>query len=50
MIDLNLKKLAENYNCNKLICRHCYARLHKSAANCRKCKSTNLRLKKKLKN
>ena len=24
MIDLNLKKLAENYNCNKLICRQCH--------------------------
>lgn len=49
MIDPNLKKLAETYNCNKKICRMCYVRLNKSSTNCRKCKSTKLRLKKKIK-
>jgi len=49
MIDPNLKKLAEKYNCKKKICRICYARLNIIALNCRKCKSTNLRLKKILK-
>ena len=36
------------YNRDKLVCRNCYARLNKRAENCRKCKSTNLKIKKKL--
>ena len=50
MLDLNLKKLAESYNCQKMVCRSCYARLYKRAKNCRKCKSKNLRVKKSIKN
>ena len=52
MIDPNLKKLAQGYNCDKKICRKCYARLPLRAKNCRKkkCGKTNqLRFKKKLK-
>lgn len=49
MIEPNLKQLAENSRCNKMICRKCYARLNISANNCRKCSSSDLRLKKKLK-
>lgn len=28
VIEPSLKLLAEKYNCNKMICRKCYARLH----------------------
>lgn len=49
MIDLNLKQLAEKHNSNKKICRKCYARLNNNAINCRKCHSTDLRIKKKIK-
>lgn len=49
MIDLNLKKLAQSFNCDKKICRKCYVRLNKISKNCRKCGSANLRLKKILK-
>lgn len=49
MIDPSLKKLAETNKCNKMICRKCYARLNLKAKNCRKCSSTDLRVKKKLK-
>lgn len=49
MIDPNLKKLAQGYNCDKKICRKCYVRLNKTSKNCRKCGSKNLRLKKILK-
>lgn len=48
MLEPNLKALAQSYNCDKMICRICYARLNKRAINCRKCSSKNLRLKKKL--
>lgn len=48
MFEPNSKALAEKYRCNKIICRQCYARLNRRASNCRKCKSTNLRLKKKI--
>ena len=48
MFEPNSKALAEKHLCNKMICRRCYARLNSRAINCRKCKSTNLRLKKKL--
>jgi len=49
MLDPNLKKLAQHFNCDKMICRKCYARLNKRANNCRKCSSSDLRLKKVLK-
>ncbi|XP_055711022.1 ubiquitin-60S ribosomal protein L40-like [Phlebotomus papatasi] len=48
----SLRMLAEKYNCDKMICRKCYARLHPRATNCRnrKCGHSNdLRAKKKLK-
>ena len=48
MLEPNAKNLAQKYNCNKLICRKCYARLHIKSINCRKCGSKDLRLKKKL--
>uniref|UniRef100_V5GUB4 Ubiquitin-ribosomal protein eL40 fusion protein n=1 Tax=Anoplophora glabripennis TaxID=217634 RepID=V5GUB4_ANOGL len=51
-IEPSLKLLAEKYNCNKMICRKCYARLHPKATNCRKKKcghSNDLRPKKELK-
>ena len=48
MIEPNLKSLAQSYNCNKKICRKCYVRLNNRATNCRKCSSSDLRLKKKL--
>ena len=49
MIDPRLKLLAEKYLCEKMICRKCYARLNIRSKNCRKCKSSDLRLKKKIK-
>ena len=49
MIDPSSKLLAENTNCNKLVCRMCYARLSLRATNCRKCHSAQLRPKKRLK-
>ena len=51
-IDPNLIKLARKNNCEKMVCRKCYARLHLRAKNCRKRKcghSNHLRVKKKLK-
>lgn len=48
MIEPSLKVLAQKYNCEKMICRNCYARLDKRAKNCRKCHSTSLRSKKKM--
>eukprot|EP01096_Ripella_sp_DP13-Kostka_P015614 TRINITY_DN73_c0_g1_i5.p2 TRINITY_DN73_c0_g1~~TRINITY_DN73_c0_g1_i5.p2 ORF type:complete len:129 (-),score=53.90 TRINITY_DN73_c0_g1_i5:98-484(-) len=51
-LDPTLKALASKYNCEKVICRVCYARLHPRATNCRKRKcghSAQLRPKKKLK-
>lgn len=47
MIEPTLKKLAQKYSCDKIICRKCYARLNKKAKNCRKCNSSDLRIKKK---
>ena len=47
-----LAALAKKYNCEKMICRKCYARLPQRAHNCRKKKcghSSQLRPKKKLK-
>lgn len=49
MIEPNLKILAEKFVSKKQICRKCYARLNIKSNNCRKCKSSNLRLKKKIK-
>jgi len=50
--DPSLAMLARKYNCEKSICRKCYARLPPKATNCRKKKcghSSQLRPKKKLK-
>jgi len=52
VIEPSLQVLARKYNCDKMICRKCYARLHPRAVNCRKKKcghSNQLRPKKKLK-
>jgi large subunit ribosomal protein L40e len=52
VIEPSLAVLARKYNCEKMICRKCYARLHARAVNCRKKKcghSNALRPKKKLK-
>ena len=52
MLYPSLAELARKTNCNKKICRKCYARLPLRAKNCRKKKcghSSNLRMKKKLK-
>lgn len=52
IIEPSLRLLAQKYNCDKMICRKCYARLHPRATNCRKTKcghTNNLRPKKKLK-
>jgi large subunit ribosomal protein L40e len=52
IIEPNLVALARKNNCDKMICRKCYARLHPRAKNCRKKKcghSNHLRVKKKLK-
>merc|ERR1712205_183683 len=52
VIEPSLVVLAKKYNCEKKVCRLCYARLPPRAVNCRKkiCGHTNqLRVKKKLK-
>ena len=52
VFDPSLAALAKTFNCEKMICRKCYARLPPRAKNCRKkkCGHTNqLRPKKKLK-
>eukprot|EP00163_Fabomonas_tropica_P024316 TRINITY_DN41_c0_g1_i3.p2 TRINITY_DN41_c0_g1~~TRINITY_DN41_c0_g1_i3.p2 ORF type:complete len:205 (-),score=75.61 TRINITY_DN41_c0_g1_i3:105-719(-) len=52
IIEPSLAVLARKYNCDKQVCRKCYARLPPRASNCRKkkCGHTNqLRPKKKLK-
>ncbi|OAP59072.1 hypothetical protein AYL99_06370 [Fonsecaea erecta] len=52
IIEPSLKALASKYNCEKMICRKCYARLPPRATNCRKKKcghSNQLRPKKKIK-
>jgi len=43
VIEPTLKALASKYNCEKMICRKCYARLPPRAVNCRKkkCGHTN---------
>lgn len=50
--DPSLMSIAKTVNCEKMVCRKCYARLPKRATNCRKkkCGHTNqLRPKKILK-
>merc|ERR1712124_56104 len=44
VIEPSLAILARKYNCDKKICRKCYARLHPRATNCRKrkCGHTNM--------
>jgi len=52
-IDPTLAELARKTNCNKQICRQCYARLPLRETNCRKKKcghSSQLRVKKNLDN
>lgn len=52
-IEPSLMLLARKYNCDKMVCRKCYARLPPKAKNCRKKKcghSSDLRPKKALKN
>merc|ERR1712128_13087 len=52
VIEPSLRVLAQKYNCDKMICRKCYARLHPRATNCRKKKcghTSSIRPKKKLK-
>merc|ERR1712137_945853 len=52
VIEPSLRVLAQKYNCDKMICRKCYARLHPRASNCRKKKcghTSSIRPKKKLK-
>ena len=51
VLDPTLAQLAKKYNCEKKICRKCYARLPPRASNCRKkscCRTSQLRIKKKL--
>merc|ERR1711870_120425 len=51
VIEPSLAVLARKYNCDKMICRKCYARLPPRAVNCRKKKcghSNQLRPKKKI--
>lgn len=50
--DPSLETIAKKFNCEKMVCRKCYARLPPRATNCRKKKcghSSQLRLKKKIK-
>ncbi|XP_071583529.1 ubiquitin-ribosomal protein eL40 fusion protein [Heliangelus exortis] len=50
IIEPSLRQLAQKYNCDKMICRKCYARLHPRAVNCRKKKcghTNNLRPKRR---
>ncbi|AFP65650.1 ubiquitin (nucleomorph) [Chroomonas mesostigmatica CCMP1168] len=52
IIEPTLAAIARKKNCDKVICRKCYARLHPRANNCRKKKcghSNSLRPKKKIK-
>lgn len=50
--DPSLEAIAKKVNCEKMVCRKCYARLPPRATNCRKKKcgnSSQLRFKKKIK-
>jgi large subunit ribosomal protein L40e len=49
-IEPTLLVLARKFNCEKMICRGCYARNPVRAVNCRRCGCSDLRMKKKLKN
>mmetsp|Transcript_9284 Transcript_9284/g.22815 ORF Transcript_9284/g.22815 Transcript_9284/m.22815 type:complete len:129 (-) Transcript_9284:340-726(-) len=52
VIEPTLQVLARKFNCDKVVCRMCYARLPPRAVNCRKKKcghSNQLRPKKKIK-
>lgn len=52
MIEPSLALIAKKYNCEKMVCRKCFARLPARAKKCRKrgCgHSSSLRVKKKLK-
>ena len=52
IIEPTLAAIARKNNCEKIICRKCYARLHLRAKNCRKKScghTTQLRAKKKIK-
>ena len=52
MVGSALQRTLKSKNCDKMICRKCYARLPIRAKNCRKKKcghTSDLRIKKKLK-
>lgn len=49
VIDPSLKVLACKTNCDRSVCRKCYARLSLRATNCRRCHSNKIRAKKKIK-
>ena len=52
VMDPTIAAIAKKYNCDKKVCRKCYARLPENAHNCRKRKcghSANIRPKKKIK-
>ncbi|XP_022360469.1 ubiquitin-60S ribosomal protein L40-like isoform X3 [Enhydra lutris kenyoni] len=51
IVEPSLRQLAQKYNCDKMICSKCCARLHPRAVNCRKkcSRIKNLRPKKKVK-
>nr|XP_012804856.2 ubiquitin-like [Jaculus jaculus] len=43
IIKPSLRQRAQKYNCDKMICHKCYARLHPHAVNCcKKCGHTNI--------
>lgn len=46
-MDGNAKKIAESYLKPK-ICRHCYASVNNKATKCRKCNSSDLRIRRRL--
>lgn len=51
VLDPSLSEIARKVNCERMVCRKCYARLPIRAKNCRKKKcgrSNDLRVKKKL--
>ncbi|XP_006895726.1 PREDICTED: ubiquitin-60S ribosomal protein L40-like [Elephantulus edwardii] len=51
IIEPSLRQLAQKYNCDKMICRKCYAHLHPRGVNClkKKCGHTNNLCPKKVK-
>jgi ribosomal protein L40E/ubiquitin len=46
VMEPSLVDLARKHNCDKMVCRKCYARLQPKATNCRKCGHAELRPKK----